>query len=217
MIKLNFKNKFLNRYSNDYEYRFIVNTIISFVLTIFFAFYNLLIGIYYKTQFNMSISIYYFLLVSIRIVVFINERKERKTNKNYKSLNIIQSIIMILMNISLFAPITIMVLGEKVVNYGIISAITIATYTTYKVISTIIAYFKKKEYTIKNIKMFKTIKLQESLLSILTLQNTLVMTFNKESYDNMKMLITISSFVIVSLMIFISIKTLINYINEKDS
>lgn len=215
MIKLNFKNKFLNKYSNDYEYRFIVNTIISFVFTIFFAFYNLLIGMYYKTQFNISISVYYFLLVIIRIVTFINELKERKNNKPYKGLNVIQAIIMLLMNISLFAPITIMVIGKKAVNYGTISAITVATYTTFKVISTIIAYFKKKEYTIINIKMFKTIKLQESLLSILTLQNTLVMTFNKESFESMQTLIAISSFLIVSLMLFISIKVLINFIKEK--
>ena len=214
MIKLSFKNKFLNRYSNDYEYRFIVNRIVSFVLTILFALYNALIGFYYKTQFNISISIYYFLLVIIRIVAFIDERKERKYNKNYKSLNIVQTIIMFFMNISLFAPITIMVIGKKIVNYGTISAITIATFTTYKIVSTIVAYFKKKKYTIRNIKMFKTIKLQEALLAILTLQNTLVMTFNKESFDSMKSLITISSFFIVGLMIFISIKTLINYVKE---
>lgn len=215
MKTINFKNKHMNKYVNDYEYRFIVNTIISFVVTIFFALYNLLIGIYYKTIFNISIFIYYFLLVMIRIFVFINERKEKKNNRNYKSLNIIQTIIMLLMNISLFIPISIMVAGNKVVNYGTITAITMATYTTYKVISTSIAYFKKKEYTIINIKMFKTIKLQESLLSILTLQNTLVMTFNKESYESMKTLISISSFLIVSLMIFISIKTLINYVKDK--
>lgn len=214
MIKLSFKNKFLNRYSNDYEYRFIVNTIVSFVLTILFALYNALIGFYYKTQFNISISIYYFLLVIIRIVAFIDERKERKYNQNYKSLNIVQTIIMFFMNISLFAPITIMVIGKKIVNYGTISAITIATFTTYKIVSTIVAYFKKKKYTIRNIKMFKTIKLQEALLAILTLQNTLVMTFNKGSFDSMKSLITISSFFIVGLMIFISVKTLINYVKE---
>ena len=215
MIKLNFKNKYLNKYSNDYEYRFIVNTIISFVLTIFFGVYNLLIGIYFKTQFNISISVYYFLLVSIRIVTFINELKERKNNKHYKGLNVIQAIIMLLMNISLFAPITIMVIGKKAVNYGTISAITVAAYTTFKVTSTIIAYFKKRKYTIINIKMFKTIKLQESLLSILTLQNILVMTFNKESFESMQALIAISSFLIVSLMLFISIKKLINFIKEK--
>ncbi|MDY2888073.1 MAG: hypothetical protein SOU19_00730 [Candidatus Caccosoma sp.] len=216
MIKLKFKNKFLNKYSSDYEYRFIVNTIISFVFTIFFAFYNLLIGIYYKTQFNISISVYYFLLIIIRIVAFVNELKERKNNKPYKGLNVIQAIIMLLMNISLFAPVTIMVFGKRVVNYGTISAITVATYTTFKVISTIIAYFKKKKYTIINIKMFKTIKLQDSLLSSLTLQNTLVMTFNKEAFESIQTLIAISSFLIVSLMIFISIRTLINFIKESN-
>ena len=90
-------------------------------------------------------------------------------------------------------------------------AIAVATYTTYKIINSVLNY-KKAQNENNTIKIIRTISLLDALFAILNLQNTLVITFGQ--IEEMIVLISISSFLIALLMIIISFKNLINNIKK---
>lgn len=184
------------------EYRFKIMFNISMIITLFFAIYNFIIGLIYNYIWNISVSIYYLLLTIIRIYIEIIYLK-KKDNKVH---HIIQSIVLLLINISLLLPISLLVLNQKQVNNNSIMAITVATYTTYKIINSVLNY-KKAQNENNTIKIIRTISLLDALFAILNLQNTLVVTFGQ--IEEMIILISISSFLIALLMIIISFKNLI--------
>ena len=189
------------------EYRFKIMFNISMIITLFFAIYNFIIGLIYNYIWNISVSIYYLLLTIIRIYIEIIYLK-KKDNKVH---HIIQSIVLLLINISLLLPISLLVLNQKQVNNNSIMAITVATYTTYKIINSVLNY-KKAQNENNTIKIIRTISLLDALFTILNLQNTLVVTFGQ--IEEMIILISISSFLIALLMIIISFKNLINNIKK---
>lgn len=189
------------------EYRFKIMFNISMIITLFFAIYNFIIGLIYNYIWNISVSIYYLLLTIIRIYIEIIYLK-KKDNKVH---HIIQSIVLLLINISLLLPISLLVLNQKQVNNNSIMAITVATYTTYKIINSVLNY-KKAQNENNTIKIIRTISLLDALFAILNLQNTLVVTFGQ--IEEMIVLIIISSFLIALLMIIISLKNLINNIKK---
>lgn len=189
------------------EYRFKIMFNISMIITLFFAIYNFITGLIYNYIWNISVSIYYLLLTIIRIYIEIICLK-KKDNKMH---HIIQSIVLLLINISLLLPISLLVLNQKQVNNNSIMAITVATYTTYKIINSVLNY-KKAQNENNTIKIIRTISLLDALFAILNLQNTLVVTFGQ--IEEMIVLIIISSFLIALLMIIISLINLINNIKK---
>ena len=83
-----------------------------------------------QNSWNISIAIYYILLLFIRLLIILS-KKEKITY-------IFTSIFLFIINLALIAPITIMALNQKNINIGLIPAIGIATYTTYKITNAII-------------------------------------------------------------------------------
>lgn len=167
----------------------------SFIITLIFALYNGAIGLIYRTSWNISISIYYILLFLIRLLIVLS-KKEKITY-------IFTSIFLFIINLALIAPITIMALNQKNINIGLIPAIGIATYTTYKITNAIIHY--KKNYKNDNLldKQNIIINLVDSIVSILTLQNTLILV--NGNMESMHLLVIITSFALYFLILFISI------------
>jgi len=98
------------------------------------------IFIIYNTGWNISIAIYYGFLIIIRTYILYNENKLSKLNISeykidmQKKLYLKQCIMLFTIDLLLIAPISIIVLGQKEVNYSTIHAIATAAYTTYKMI-----------------------------------------------------------------------------------
>ena len=83
-------------------------------------------------------------------------------------------ILMIFMDMCLIVPIAYMVIGERSYEYGIIPAIAMAAYTTYRVIMGIINLGKSKKQENILIRELRTVNLQDSLVAALTLKNALI-------------------------------------------
>ena len=97
-----------------------------------------------------------------------------------------------------------MALFEKPVNMGLIPAIAMAAYTTYKLTMSSIHIQKQKRNSRNNIFVaeLRTINFIDALVSILTLQNTLIMVNQtKSSVDDMILLSVVSSAVIYMVMV----------------
>lgn len=212
-IKYQIKN-LRTKLKENYHFKTYLFSLFSIIITIIFAIYNIYLGIIYNTGWNISIAIYYVFLIIIRTYILYNENKLSKPNISeykfnmQKKLYLKQCIMLFTIDILLIAPISIMVLGQKEVNYSTIPAISTAAYTTCKIILAIKNSLQAKKNNNLSIIMLRNINLKDSLVAILSLQYILIVTFESETDNNMLIVSCISTFCIWILLIIISIKTI---------
>ena len=214
--------KHINVLKKDYVLRTFIFSTLSFFVNVIFMGYNIVLSIVYKSAWNIGISVYYALLAVIRAYVLFYERKLYKLNVDdeqkdvaRKKMFFVQSVFLFIIDVALIAPISIMVLQKKEIHYTIIPAIAMAGYTTYKIISAGINYKKTRKQQHLSIRILKNINFIDALVSVLTLQYTLIMTFGKGINGSMLTLCAISSFALWSLIIVVSVLSVIEAIKLK--
>ena len=207
------KKLFLERWKSDYGFKTLVSAFASLLVTVLFALYNGFLGAYHASVWYAAISLYYFLLSVLRGSVILAERKnhfcagqEGKRDRAYMS----ASILLLTLNASMIGPITMMVRQQKPVRLTLIPAIAMATYTTYKIILASINFKRSRKSANSLVRLLRTISFIDALVSILTLQNTLVMVSAKG--DSMKMLplTAFSSAVILAATIALSVTAIVH-------
>ena len=183
--------------SNNNVYKTLVLCIFSLIVTFAFALYNAYLGIKFSDTFAIAISIYYILLIWVKVATIVVEKriwrkeeeyKARVRTKNYK----ISFVFVIIIDLALIAPILLMVVYPKEVNFGIIPAIAMATYSFYKIISSIINYKRSKRSQNLTIILLRELNIIEAVVSILILQHTLIMV-NGGMVDSMRSLSFVTS------------------------
>lgn len=211
--------KIITRIKNDRVFREFIFSAFSFFVTLIFAIYNLALGIIYESVGNVGISIYYALFLCIIAFVILSERKfhkanltdEEKENKR-KNLYLLQSIFLFIIDIALIAPISAMVLQDRVAHYSEIPAIATAAYTTYKIIVSTRNVIKTRKERHLSLKILQTVNFVDALVSVLSLQYTLIMTFGDGMNEDMFVLCAVSSFGIWLILIVLSLITLLQSI-----
>lgn len=218
------ENKFIRRMRSDYTFRTFMFSALSFLFTVAFTVYNLFLAIVYQSSWNIGIAIYYALLLCIRAYVLFSEYKFYKMNTDdktkeqaRKNIFFVQSILLFVIDIALIVPITMMVYGQKEIDYSEIPAITIAVYTAYKIISSAINYVKTRKINHLSVKILRSVNFIDALVSVLTLQYTLIMTFDEGMVDDMFVLCAVSTFAIWAFLIVISVLTIIYAVKTKKS
>ena len=197
----------------NYSTRVLITSLISLVVVLLFAAYNGALGIINNSIWNGSICIYYLLLLIIRGII-LNFKIRNKDNNTEKPIFIVTSLLVLVLNLVLIIPISLMVMNRReVLNNEIIPAIIMAAYTTYKITIATINYQKTRKCNELLIKELRTINFIDAFVSLLTLQNTLIL-LNGEMSNEMMILSAISSGVVVFFMIVISIFLLIKGIRD---
>lgn len=208
------------RWKNDYNFKTIVNSIGAFFITSVFALYNGFLGLWYKSVWNGGICLYYLFLAILRGIILISEKKNlnkdiTEIDKYRKKIFRWTSIILLLLNFSLVVPITLMILNKRPVNMGMIPAITMATYTTYKLVISSTNIKKMKRSVNILVRELRTINFIDALVSILTLQNTLIIVNQNTGSKKMFILSVISSTAIFSVIAFISVRIILKNNKKK--
>ncbi len=127
--------------------------------------------------------------------------------KNYK----ISSIFIFIIDLCLIAPIILMVTQPNDVKFGLIPAISMATYCVYKIVIAIINYVKSKKSQNPTTILLKEIDIIGAIVSILTLQHTLIMV-NGGMDKSMQILSLISS---IGFILVIIVFSIISFIRNK--
>ncbi len=171
MTEKNAEKKYIERFKNDYAFRTFFFSAVSLITGAAYAAYNLFLGLAYSSAWNTGIAAYYLSLLCIRFFILSAEIKyvkkgydEPQKEKARKRLFRIQSALLFATDISLIAPITLMVLQKKEVNF-------------YKIIMSAINFSKAKKNGNLSVKMLRNVNLVDALVSVLSLQYALVMTF----------------------------------------
>ena len=170
---------FIDMWKADYQFKTLATSTLSVLFSLGFTVFNVVLGIVYKSVWNISISVYYVLLAIVRGIVVHSQRKvnvadNQKKQEQYKRIYFKTHILMIFMDMCLIAPIAYMVIGERSYEYGLIPAIAMAAYTTYRITMGIINLGKSRKQENILIRELRTVNLQNSLVAVLTLQNALI-------------------------------------------
>ncbi len=111
---------------------------------------------------------------------------------------------LIIMTIAMIAPAFILVLDKRTYNLGLIPSIASAAYTTYSITMSIVNMKKAKNTDSPIIKQIRLVNIVNTLMSILVLQNTLILA-NDGYTDDMKKLSMATSIGIIVLIVIIEI------------
>lgn len=193
------------------KYYSIIKLIISVLIPFLFASYNAILGFMYNTLWNKSIFIYYVLLVLVRLLLI--SFLKAKNNKLINFIYVISFIILILLNIALIIPSILMIRSLKPINIGSIPSIAMAAYTFYSITISIIEIKKYENDNNILFKQLKLVSLINAIVSILSLQNTLIIV-NGEMNSKMITLSSVSTIGLLILILFLCIHSFIR-VNSK--
>lgn len=200
----------MKKWKGNSLFRIFTSSAVSSLTGIAFTLYNGFLGVYHSSIWNGTICVYYALLAVIRTVIVNAQRKKifrgSLAKEDYqKQIYRATHFIIFVMNISLIVPITLMIRGDKSYTLGIIPAIAMATYTFYRIISSIIHYSKSKKAGNILVREIRTVNLIDSMAAVLTLQNALILANTGEIAGSMQILSIISSTAVWCIMLALSI------------
>lgn len=202
--------KLLRRYRQDGHFRALVGTTGSLVASTAFALYNGIAGLVYRAPWNGSICVYYLLLAGIRGTLLVNQRKltslsRSKARRQEQRACLTAAGALLVLNLALIAPIALMARMERPVNMGLIPAIATAAYATWKITLASIRYRGRSHSGNGFTAQLRTVGLVDALVSVLTLQNTLIMVQDEGGGRSMLTLAALSSVVIFIGIVAISV------------
>lgn len=208
------------KWSKNYSFKTMVNSAGAFGVTVLFALYHGILGRFLSSIWHGSICVFYLLLAALRGIILLSEymiakqrgKEEEKKQDLRKKVFFGTAVLLFLLNVALILPISLMVRLQKPVNMGKIPAIAMAAYTTYKIT---IAVIHTRKRTVRNmlIRELTTINLIDALVSILTLQNTLIMVNASPGEGNSMLAVSASSsaaiyvtIIVITLRLFFNVK-----------
>ena len=205
--------QFVGMQRKDYLLKTATFSVFSMLIVFAFALYNGVIGIAYQSLWNGSICVYYFLLAVIRAIIGSLHRKEatgrhERGAAHRRKAYFATHVVLILMNISLVVPVAVMVTGGRSYTYGLIPAIAMATYTTYRITMSIIHYRKSRHNANVFIAELRTINMIDSLVAVLTVQNALIAA-NGGMNDRMQTLSAWTSAGVLVIIVVITVQSLL--------
>ena len=200
----------------------LVSALLSFGCTALFALYHGYLWLSYGSVWHGSIGGFYLLLMAVRGSLLLTERNVRKRSAGERNLRRrrifrISSVLLLGLDLVLILPVAMMALLAKPVYLGKIPSIAMAAYTTYKIITASLHIHKQKRAPHQNllISELRVINFIDALVSVLTLQSTLILV-NQESSDisSMLPLTASSSAVIYSIIVITTLYMLQNGLAE---
>ena len=191
--------------------------LISVCFALFFCIYNGVLGFYKNVIWNIAIFTYYLILLTIRMILYVREKKSKtedeKDIRRDKQIYISTSVIMFIMNLAMILPAILLINHQKEVNLSLISAIAVAAYTTYKVSLAIIKFCKVQKQQNLIYKQVRMVNLFDAVMSILTLQNTLTIVVSNGNNGDIYTLSIVTTIVMLLAVAIISIYTLKKNLN----
>lgn len=185
------------------------NGLFSMTVALLFALYNGYIGIAHSYAFGIGIAIYYVALaLTTGMLYIVWRRNAEKELSGGSKLCFAASVLLLCENVALVVPIALMVRQQRDVNLGLIAAITVATYATYKITMAIIHYTKTRRDNDVRAVTLRSVKLVDAIVSVLTLQNTLI-SVNATADEDMFTLTAWTSAALYVVIVVVSVNCLV--------
>lgn len=206
--KIKKENKYINRYFTDVRLRMNISLYGSLVWNIAFGVLQLFLGFYHKSLWFYSMFAYYVMLGVMRFFLLkhtrkynANEEVEIETKKY-----VVSGWLLLFMNLALAIIVAFIVSMNKTFVHHMITTIAIAAYTFFTLTFAIINLFKYKKYNSPVYSASKTISLTAAVVSMFTLETTMLTTFGTGETELLgKILLPISGVVVIGFAITMAI------------
>ncbi len=172
-------NAFLLRYSSDIHFRVKLSLCFSLAINAVYGVFQLVLGIYHISLWYYSMSAYYALLVIVRIFLF-SHTKKYAPGEQIKTEILKYRIcggMLLAMNLALAAVMFFIVVQGRAFEHGQITTIAIAAFTFTTLAIAIVNQIKYKKYNSPLFSASKIISLISALVSMITLEATMLTTF----------------------------------------
>ncbi|MBR6259864.1 MAG: hypothetical protein IKR21_06580 [Oscillospiraceae bacterium] len=114
---------------------------------------------------------------------------------------------LLLMDVSLFVPVSVMVMGGRSYTYGLIPAIIMAAYTTLRISLSVMNFKKSRKSENILVSELRMISFTDSLLAVLSLQNALIIA----SGGTGRAMMTLSAWTSAGILAAILVITLLSF------
>jgi hypothetical protein len=201
-----------DRWKSDYDFKTVTAALGSLAVTAVFALYNGFLGIYHASLWHGTICVYYIVLVVLRgFIIAARNRslRDRDPERTQKKSFVISAALLLLLNICLVLPVSLMAIRQKPVDLSLIPAIAMAAFTTYKIVMASVNLRKKRKSSDSFVRLLRTISFIEALVSILTLQNTLIMVNLKDESREMLTLSAVTSAAVMLTVLALSVAAMV--------
>jgi len=211
------KKGFIEKWKSDYDFKTMTVSSVSLAVTLVFALYNGFLGIRHSSLWYGSICIYYLILMGIRGLLILSEKRLSRRGDSgpaVRRVYIAAALCLLFLNISLIVPVSMMVRLQKPVNMTLIPAIAMAANTTYRIVLASVNLRRRKRSSDSLLRLLRIIDFIDALVSVLLLQNTLIVINSKGSASGMTQLTAFTSAAVMIAILTISFAALSNGIRE---
>ena len=219
------RNPLGEKFFDDYTFRLILSTMPTFIINVAYTVYNGVLGVMHQSEWFITMAVYYSLLGIMRYHAVHTGRKisrmEDQSLVKKKELSVIKTegILLLLLNLALSGVVLLTIVQDTAKRYSEIMVITIAAYTFYKIITSVINMIKVRKLQSPILITIRNISVADALVSVLTLQMTMLASFQGRSTLNinqMNVMTGMAACILISLlgisMIYYSYKR-----NKKES
>ena len=179
------ENKYVVMWLNDAQLRVNVSLYGSFAWNLLYGIFQLGLGFYHRTFWFLSFGIYYICLAVMRLFLLLHTKKyavgERMRNElvKYRACGWI----FLFMNLALALIVFFMIYWNRTFEHNMITAIAMAAYTFTAFTMAIINVIQYRKYNSPFFSASKNISLAAALVSMLTLESTMLTTFGGKTMD----------------------------------
>jgi len=177
------ENKYARKWLDDTRLRVKVSLYGSLAWNALYGIFQLWLGFYHHTFWFCSLGAYYICLGVMRFFLLLHTRKYAPGEKTRNELKKYRTcgIVFLLMNLTLALIVFFMVYWNRTFKHHMITTIAIAAYTFTTLTVSIVNVIKYRKYNSPVFSASKVISLAAALVSMLTLESTMLTTFSDET------------------------------------
>jgi hypothetical protein len=174
-----YENKYARRWQDDVRLRVNVSLYSSLAWNSLYGIFQLWLGFYHHTFWFYSLGAYYICLAVMRFFLVRQMRRYAPGERIVSELEKYRAcgIVFLVMNLALTLIIFFMVYWNRTFEHHMITAIAMAAYTFTALTVAIVNVIKYRKYNIPVFSASKAISLTAALVSVLTLESTMLTTF----------------------------------------
>ena len=181
------KTSYGARFLEDYTFRTILTTLPTFLINVVYTVYNGVIGVMNQSAWFITMAVYYSLLGIMRYFAVNTERKTSRMENpkliRKRELSVIRTdgILLLLLNLALSGVVLLTIAKGTAKTHSEIMVISIAAYTFYKITMAVINMVKVRKMQSPILITIRNIGVAGALVSMLTLQTTMLASFQGTS------------------------------------
>ena len=178
-------HKFTQRMSQDFGFRTMVLSGISFIINVAYVVFQMVMAIIYHSMWYATFAAYYAMLSLVRgVAVWGNIRADRRFKEDAAALRKSKlyaylwcGILLILLSEALTTALGYMIANDISFRYAGLTIYVMVTYAFYKIITSVVNLVRAKRFNDYGVQSLRNIKVTEALVSIFAMQTALIATF----------------------------------------